>query len=157
MIRQLGAAIALAAAAFCAGQWRESLAGAARMELADGIAKATLENATARALKAEKALADSHSAIDNDLKSGKANAKTAIDSLRADVRSGAERLSVPTRSCSPAPASGSAATGDPEARAELLPATALELIDIAADGDDAVRELNACVDKYNAVRNGIHP
>lgn len=83
------------------------------------------------------------------------DAKTKIDSLRADVRSGAVRLSIATR-----PANNCAAGGNPaaaggaaeETRSELVPAAADALIGIAADGDDAVRDFNACHDAYEAVR-----
>ncbi|KAB8065729.1 hypothetical protein [Janthinobacterium violaceinigrum] len=68
------------------------------------------------------------------------------------------RLSIPV-------ASGQcAATADPtftadhriEARAELDPATAAALDAIAGDGDDVTRQLNACIDAYNTVRNTYH-
>lgn len=78
----------------------------------------------------------------------KSRAKATIDSLRADVRSGVERLSVAVAACS----TGDAGTGHPEARAELLPEAADRIVGIAADADEAVRDLNECVDKYDAVR-----
>jgi prophage endopeptidase len=86
------------------------------------------------------------------------DAETKIAGLRADVRSGAVRLSIAVRAATRAgsdQASGdpSPSGGDPEeARAELMPATADALISIAADGDDAVRDFNACHDAYEAIR-----
>lgn len=85
------------------------------------------------------------------------DAKTHIDALRADVRSGAVRLSIAVKA---RPAGSCAASGDPaaaasagdEARAELMPEAAETLIGIAADGDDAVRSFNACHDAYEAIR-----
>ena len=43
-------------------------------------------------------------------------------------------------------------TGAGEARAELDPAAADDLVSIATDGDIAIRKLNYCIDQYNAVR-----
>jgi hypothetical protein len=81
----------------------------------------------------------------------KARAQTTIDHLRADVRSGVVRLSIPVNpgSCG-SPASPGA--GSAEARANIVPAVADDLVGIVADGDAAVRDLNECVDKYNAVK-----
>lgn len=84
------------------------------------------------------------------------DAKAQMDSLRAAVRAGAVRLSVPVKSAAcPAAASGNpAAAGEPaETRAELVPAAADALIGIAADGDAAVRDLNSCIDAYESIRN----
>jgi prophage endopeptidase len=79
------------------------------------------------------------------------DADAQISKLRADVRVGARRLSVPTTvyTCQGA----ASATGDrTEARAELDPETSDNLISIANDGDKAIRQLNACIDAYNAIR-----
>ncbi len=81
------------------------------------------------------------------------------DRFAADVRSGAVRLSIPIVSssahCSTA-AGADAATGSatrPEARAELAPQTGIDLAAIADDGDDAIRQLNQCIDAYNTVKD----
>lgn len=84
------------------------------------------------------------------------HAQMEIDHLRADLRAARVRLSVPVARCT----TGSSAGSDPataggsgsEARAELMPQTAADLVGIAADGDAAVRQLNRCIDVYNAVR-----
>jgi hypothetical protein len=85
------------------------------------------------------------------------NAQSEIDNLRADLRARRVRLSVPVDSCTAGSETGadSAAAGQPraEARAELVPETAAELVSIAADGDAAVRQLNALIDVYNALRD----
>jgi hypothetical protein len=82
----------------------------------------------------------------------KERAKIETDRLRADLRSGAERLSVPVRSCEQSNGTG---TGDQQARAELMPETAGRVGDVGVESDDAVRDLNACIDKYNAVKAAI--
>lgn len=85
------------------------------------------------------------------------DARTKMDALRADVLTGAVRLSVAVKaagttagSCAPS-GDSAAAGGDQETRAELVPQAAHDLIGIAADGDDAVRDLNACIDAYHAI------
>ncbi|RGE46121.1 hypothetical protein DZC30_04965 [Comamonas testosteroni] len=87
---------------------------------------------------------------DDNLKD-KADAKHSIDALSADLRSGALRLSVRTTGQPPA-SGGSAAAGPGQARAELDPATAEALVRITADGDNAIRDLNTCIDQYAEVR-----
>lgn len=75
----------------------------------------------------------------------------------ADVRAGAVRMSVPVAAgapgaaaCSAAPA---AAPGDRDAaRADIAPEAGLALAAIADDGDDAIRQLNTCIDAYNSAR-----
>lgn len=62
----------------------------------------------------------------------------------ADLRSGADRLRLPVRTCSAAVASAAesaAARAHEEASAELAPEVAATLYGIAADGDAAIRQL----------------
>lgn len=77
----------------------------------------------------------------------KQDAKNTINKLRADVNSGAVRLSIPVSS------SCSSASGATETRAELDKQTGQSLISITEDGDQAIRELNYCIDRYNQIRN----
>lgn len=79
----------------------------------------------------------------------KKDAESKITDLRRRVQSGAVRLSVATRSGA---VSSNPGTGAGETRAELDAQTADDLVAIAADGDDAIRELNLCIDQYNAIR-----
>lgn len=76
--------------------------------------------------------------------------------FNAAVRSGAVRLSIPvaTGQCTAGAGSDhSTAAGDDQhqARAELDRETAAALGAIAGDGDDAIRQLNACIDAYHSV------
>jgi phosphosulfolactate synthase (CoM biosynthesis protein A) len=73
----------------------------------------------------------------------KEDAEKKINQLRADVASGAQRLSI-RASCS-----ASVTGGVTEARAELDPKTADDLIAVTAYGDQAIIELNSCIDLYN--------
>ena len=81
----------------------------------------------------------------------KANAQKIFDRLDADLRSGALRLSVRTTGQPAAPGSHGAAAGPVQARAELDPEDAAALVRITDDGDNAIRDLNTCIDGYNAV------
>jgi hypothetical protein len=74
--------------------------------------------------------------------------------LRADIATGALRLSVPT--VGPSCPGGDPASGPTAPRAELAPQAAQDLVAIAADGDQAIRELNACIASYNSVRERLN-
>lgn len=83
------------------------------------------------------------------------DAKTERDLFISGVRSGTIRLSVPivTRAAGTTPTDAAIAGGSGnQARAELEPTFAERITAIAFDGDDAIRQLNACIDNYNAVR-----
>jgi prophage endopeptidase len=106
-----------------------------------------LQQAEILRLNGEMAVIAEASAI--NLHKEKQNAQEKIDQLRADVRSGTVRLSVPVRAvCDP-----SIAGGNTEARAELDPKVSEDLIAITADGDQAIIELNTCIDQYNKIRD----
>jgi hypothetical protein len=101
----------------------------------------------AEVTRIESAMQDEAAVATAKLEKEKRDAELKVNQLRADVAAGAVRLSV-RASCS-----ASTAAGDSEARAELDPKAADELISIAADGDQAIIELNACIDFYNNLRN----
>ena len=78
--------------------------------------------------------------------------QTSISRLNA-----AGRLRLPAASCVQAPASPSAPTGDrDQGPSELERQTIEALIAIAADGDRAAAQANACIDAYNKVRDLLH-
>jgi hypothetical protein len=96
-----------------------------------------------------------HSAI--QLEEVKAHANAEFDRLAADVRSGRERLSVPARGCAVAAGSDpAAAAANPQARAELDAEAAARILAIGKDGDDAITELNVCIDRYEAAREALN-
>lgn len=83
------------------------------------------------------------------------DAKTDREIALSDLRSGAIRMSIPVRNAgrtSTADAAATAGSDRHETRAELNIATAEDLETIAGDGDDAIRQLNSCIDSYNDVR-----
>lgn len=110
--------------------------------------KADAEQAEAK-LTLDREMRRAVDAITVNSQKEKDHAKTTIDSLRADLRTGSIRLSVAT-----AAASAAADTGirGQEARADILPASADRIISIIGEADDTVRDLNECIDKYNEVR-----
>lgn len=121
-------------------------------------AATALAQATARVLTLERAAGAALAQRADHLTEEQSHAKTERDRFNDDVRSGAVRLSIPVASnhCA-ATADSTAAAGDRhQTRAELDAATAAALDAIAGDGDDATRQLNACIDAYNTLRDTYH-
>ncbi len=115
-----------------------------------------------KARATERSLRDDIDQIHAQNEKERANARAENDRLVADLRSGNRRLSVAVRSCSAAPRSGdaagsSAAAANQEARAELDPAASERIVAITRDGDEAISDLNACIDAYEAVKNRLNP
>ena len=101
----------------------------------------------------ERAMQAAANANATNLRKANQNAQDQIVRLNADIGTGAVRLSIATGGLQGCRAAGAATGGGDEARAELDPTTARDLISIAADGDAAIRQLNACIDTYNAIRS----
>jgi flagellar capping protein FliD len=76
---------------------------------------------------------------------------TALD--RA-IRAGRVRL--PSSSCVPAPTNTTVASADTTDASESDRQTLILIAQIAADGDKAINQLNACIDAYNEVRSQIN-
>jgi len=83
-------------------------------------------------------------------------AKAKETKLRADIASGERRLFIPVKApqcaVSSAGTAASAAGDSRETRTELDRSVAEALIAITADGDQAIRKLNACIDQYETLR-----
>ena len=94
-----------------------------------------------------KQMADNHA---NELRKATQNAKTEVTKLQSDIANGQLRFTARTVSTCK---DSSVTSGDTESRAELDPEVSQTLIAITADGDNAIRELNACIDIYNEVRS----
>lgn len=80
--------------------------------------------------------------------------------LVADIRARRLRLYVPARPTGdtadrPDPAIADGNSG--ETRTELDPALAEALVSIAAEGDAAIRQLNACIDAYDGIKQEFSP
>ncbi|MBC3830947.1 hypothetical protein H8K33_05465 [Undibacterium amnicola] len=93
--------------------------------------------------------------LETDAERVELNAKINIANMRSDVRNRVVRVFVPVSSCSANPISGdfTLVPDNGQARAELLPETVLDLIDIAADANKEVRRTNLCIDQYNEVKS----
>jgi prophage endopeptidase len=79
-------------------------------------------------------------------------AKAKEDKLRTDIASGERKLfvSVKAPECAVHTAADSmVASGNTETRAELDSGVAQALIDLTSRGDQAIRQLNTCIDIYN--------
>jgi DNA-binding protein YbaB len=120
----------------------------------EAIAKVAKANQEARTKEAE--LTSKVNETANQLRKANETAQVKITKLTADVQSGALRLSIPITSNSVcATNSPTTANGDTTARAELDGKASANLIAITADGDKAIRSLNACITAYNQVRETL--
>jgi hypothetical protein len=75
--------------------------------------------------------------------------------LRTDLASGERKLFIPVKApeCAvQAAGDASASSGDTETRAELDGRTAQALVDLTSRGDQAIRNLNTCIDQYNQMK-----
>lgn len=119
---------------------------------AELVQAAATAQANTEARQAEQQHAKQVSDLAYELK--KANDDVKTTKLRADVRSGTLRLSIPTAGALLCTEGAGVASRDrTETRAELDPKTADDLIAITKDGDDAIRQLNACIDAYAIVKD----
>lgn len=109
-----------------------------------------LLKAEQQARQEEQRLQAEKNALTAQFEKDKKNAQDEIDALRRRISDGSVRLSVPVKSCDLSESTGA---GVEQARAELDPKTADDLVRIATDGDNAIRELNLCIDSYNLLRS----
>ncbi|MBF5003361.1 lysis system i-spanin subunit Rz [Diaphorobacter caeni] len=92
--------------------------------------------------------------LTKQLKEAKDHAKTLQAERDRALRAGTRRVSIRAAACVPAvvptgDAAKSGAAGPQEARAELVGSDAADIYAVTDDGDDAIRELNICIDRYN--------
>lgn len=142
---------ALAVLALLAGVWWHGHSrGAAGVQAEWDADRAQLntkllaQERSARA--AEQQHAQALAAIDAKYQENERNAQLETDRLRAQLRAGAVRLSVPVvaGSCSLSATGAGAGSGDGAERADIQPAAADDLVALAADADAVVRQLSAC-------------
>lgn len=149
------ALIALSAAAYFAGDYRATRTYKAREAAANIAAKAALDEARTRVRETERLMSQSLASIADRHKKELHDETVKRNRFVADVRSGAIRLSIPVIA-----GSADATSSDPaaasrdrhQARAELTPEAGMALAAIADDGDDAIRQLNSCIDAYEIAR-----
>ena len=103
----------------------------------------------------EQALVTAVQTQANQLVKAEQHAKTISQKRNADIDSGTLRLRIPVKaSCPTIQATDNAAPAprdSVQADTELDRETAKALVAITEDGDKAIRQLNACIDAYNAV------
>lgn len=121
----------------------------ARIEATEAEHAQALQRAEQEARAKEQAWQSAHNELQAKYEQEKKDVESKIADLRHRVQSGAVRMSVPATSCAVSQNTG---TGAIQTRAELDGKTADDLIAIAADGDAAIKELNLCIDKYNAMK-----
>jgi len=102
----------------------------------------------------EQQLQQEHANTAAKLVKDNADANKKIAKLNADVQSGSLRLSIAANCGVHAATDTGASSGNSfQARAELDGSTSQNLIAITNDGDSGIRQLNACIDAYNEVRD----
>lgn len=112
----------------------------------------------AKARETEQAMAKVAQTYGETLRKANNVAKAKENQLRADLNAGALKLRIPVKAAN-CPISVSESTATPSgsdagtASAELDRQAADALIAIAAEGDAAIRKLNACIQTYETLRN----
>jgi hypothetical protein len=108
----------------------------------------------AKARETEQNMAKVANTYAETLRKSQNAARTKETKLRADVASGALRLSIPTQSpvCSPSVTAVTAGDNSGETRAELSGQVSETLIAIASEGDAAIRKLNQCIQTYETLK-----
>ena len=114
----------------------------------------------AKARETEQAMAKVAQTYGDTLRKANNVAKAKENQLRADLSSGALKLRLPAKApnCAvPVSETATVASGSDsgEARAESSGSVdvAADLLQIAADGDAAIRKLNTCLEAYETIRN----
>jgi len=115
----------------------------------------------AKARETEQAMAKVAQTYGETLRKANNVAKVKENQLRADLNSGALKLRLPVKAPTcpsvPVPETATVASGSDsgEARAESSGSVdvAADLLQIAADGDAAIRKLNTCLEAYETLRN----
>jgi len=130
--------------------------GRAELARINALHATALATATDRVARIDRDTRDQLAAIDSQRQQEQKHAAEDRDRLLASLRTGALRMSIPAR-CAPGAAAVAADTGarNPAPRAELEPEAAATLAAIAADGDAAILDLNACIDSYAAARAAV--
>ena len=108
----------------------------------------------AKARETEQNMAKVANTYAETLRKSQNAARTKETKLRADVASGALRLSIPTQSpvCSPSVTPVTAGDNSGETRTELSGQVSETLIAIASEGDAAIRKLNQCIQTYETLK-----
>ena len=93
---------------------------------------------------------DSKEKADADLDKAKKTLAAKNSQLVDAIRTGQQRLFIPIAAQAGCAAT---ATGDGQARAELDSKVSESLVSITNEGDQAILDLNSCIDRYNQIRS----
>ena len=115
----------------------------------------------AKARETEQAMAKVAQTYGETLRKANNVAKAKENQLRSALNDGSLKLRLPTKATAcpsvPVPETATVASGSDsgEARAESSGSVdvAADLLQIAADGDAAIRKLNTCLEAYETIRN----
>lgn len=128
-------------------------------KIADQYATA-LADANSKNQMRELALTNELSKESDQHLKDKKDAESKINNLLSDVRDSKLRLSVAISAAGRAKICASPAIGPGDNQstitAELDGSTSEKLIQLTAEGDSAIRRLNACIDSYNSVREALN-
>ena len=141
--------ISLLFTSFGGGYWKGADAERQRQQVE--IARLNQE-----ARETEQRMAEVANTYAQTLRKANNVAKVKENKLRADIADGALKLRIPVKAPTcpvSASADSPAPSGDTETRAELDGRTSQALISITSRGDQAIRDLNTCIDQYNEMRN----
>lgn len=108
-----------------------------------------LQRAEQEARSKEQEWQSTHNKLQAKYEKEKKNAESKIADLRRRVQSGTVRMSILATACA---VSQNPGTGIAETRAELDPETAERILAVGRDGDEAIRDLNQCIDQYRALQ-----
>ena len=117
--------------------------------------QAEIASLNAKARETEQNMAKVANTYAETLRKSQNVARIKETKLRADVASGALRLSIPTKSaiCPTSVTTVTAGDNSGETRAELTGQASDDLIRIASEGDAAIRKLNQCIQTYETLRS----
>lgn len=161
------ACAALLGALWCAYEWVYDKGYSDRDQIAqqDDARRKTAEATEAKrqgdaSRTTDTRLRDENATLTQELKESQDHAKKLEMERDRALRTGNQRLSIRTTSCQGAAipadrAAQHASAGPQEARAELLAEDAADIAAIAADAEGATRELNSCIDQYNAAKRAL--
>ena len=90
--------------------------------------------------------------ISSRLEATKKSADKAAKDLRTNIANGSLRLSIPIASSVAVSGNSTASDQHSEARADIDPGYAQAIVAITERGDQAINQLNSCIDAYQALR-----
>ena len=104
-----------------------------------------------KALEDNRSLQETVGQLQARMKKENDNAQKKYSALLARINRGDVRVSIPVRASSGVSIAGGTGTANRETRAELDPETVERILAVGRDGDNAIRDLNQCIDQYQSI------